>query len=171
MYITLVCDHHIVDYHVSSSLHQFQSPQLSLCCVFDGLFPATYNSKKGGGWNIEYQQCYTTSDYVWTTVFFPFVNGSNDPCSSAPFLVLTTRKRGVRERPSSKASFTKSRLIVFSSETHIDSFLVTLVYQRIELGVLPPLNVLKLGNGDLGHWGCSTIAWFVEPLQLDNGGW
>lgn len=90
--------------------------------------------------------------------YFPFVNGFNDPRSSAPILVLTTRKRGVRERPSSKASFTKSRLIVFSSETHIDSFLVTLVYQRIELGVLSPLNVLKLGNGDLGHRGCSTIA-------------
>ena len=47
--LPLVRDPYLAYYLVSLPLQQFQLAQLSLRHVIDGLFPATYNSKKGGG--------------------------------------------------------------------------------------------------------------------------
>jgi len=138
--------------------------------------PSDLQLEKGGrGWTIRDHQRSSPSNHVQNQVFLWFVNGSYERRSFATILVLTARKRGVWERPYHPEHHSQNPDYVdFAprpTSTYFSLQRENGVSRKIEPVVLPPLNVLQLENGGLGHRGDSTIAIFIEPLQLDNGGW
>ena len=121
----------------------------------------------------------STCNYVRNQIFHSFVNGFYERRSFATNPALTTRKRGVCERPYHPEHHSEEILdyedfalrptLAHFSLQHENGVGGRRVRESNQVCYRSTMSY-NSKTGGLGHRGNSTIAIFVESLQLDNGG-